>query len=620
MKQTNEKKVLVLSFLGVITLIAVVVGATFAYFAAQSGGTGNINVNANTGTTDNLSFQVGEAISLTANQEDFGQGTGNKSGSTYARAILTANNTTNTATRNYYVYLNITSNDFEYTTVDEQAELLLKVTAPDGTEVTTLGSLERKTSGTGDNQVTGFDITTQTGLITIADNYEITSTGTEEQEWQIEVIFANLDSDQNVNTGKTFNANLIIREDSPIGITEVSTSNITSNSITLTVDAESENTITKYYYAKNEEEYVESDSNTYTFSGLDAATSYTLKVYAVDDEGYQSAVYSTEAKTEDPTLADVCPEGGNLSSCIQTYYTTYNEGTGGLYYHDGVGSYTNADQEAGDNSYRYTGANPNNYVCFGSTESPCPEENLYRIIGTFDEDKDGNYQIKLLKSDYTTSAMLGTDGRDYRGTFDEDTSNYKGSMDTGTIATYRWNYDTSVSAQGSNNWTTSEFNTINLNTNYWNYLGSTWQNLIAEATWHLGGMTSSSNTAKEFYDGERNNAGYGSNPTKYSDEIGLMYVSDYGYAASPEAWITDLYDYKSSAITSNNWMYMGLYEWTITPRSSSSYFVFYVDRNSYLSYNNARSGYAARPVFYLKSNVELNGGSGTLSDPYTLAV
>ena len=81
-----------------------------------------------------------------------------------------------------------------------------------------------------------------------------------------------------------------------------------------------------------------------------------------------------------PTLADVCSTGGNLASCIQIYYATNGEGYDGLYYHDGVGTYTNADQEAEDNSYRYAGANPNNYVCFGSTASPCPTDNLYRII------------------------------------------------------------------------------------------------------------------------------------------------------------------------------------------------------------------------------------------------
>ena len=44
MNKTNEKKVLVLSFLGVLTFIAVVVGATYAYFQAQDGGSGNTNI------------------------------------------------------------------------------------------------------------------------------------------------------------------------------------------------------------------------------------------------------------------------------------------------------------------------------------------------------------------------------------------------------------------------------------------------------------------------------------------------------------------------------------------------------------------------------------------------
>ena len=303
---------------------------------------------------------------------------------------------------------------------------------------------------------------------------------------------------------------------------------------------------------------------------------------------------------------------------INDIYT--EDGENGLYYHDGIGSYNNASQEAGDNSYRYAGANPNNYVCFGSTAATCPNDNLYRIIGVFDDDKDTNYQIKLIKADYTTSGMLGTDGRDYYGTYPYSTSNYKGSMDTSTIAGYRWNYDTSVSTYGSNNWTTSEFNKINLNTNYWNYLGTTWQNLIAETTWHLGGMTSSSNTAKEFYDGERNNVGYSSNPTSYRDEIGLMYPSDYGYAANPDAWTTNLSSYSNSTINANNWLYMGAIEWTITPHSSDSRNVFSVLDDGYLYYNIASYGYAARPVFYLKSNVALQGGSGTSSDPYTLVV
>ena len=306
-----------------------------------------------------------------------------------------------------------------------------------------------------------------------------------------------------------------------------------------------------------------------------------------------------------------------LAEYIISQYTGV-DGDNGLYYHD-----ADLANGAGDNSYRYAGASDevNNYVCFGSNETPCPAENLYRIIGVLNDN--GEYQVKLIKSDYTTSAMLGTDGRDYYGSYVDsmgESSYYKGNMTQSDIAAYRWNYDTSVSTYGSNNWTTSEFNKINLNTNYWNYLGATWQNLIASTTWHLGGMTSSSNTAKAFYDGERNNAGYGSNPTTYTDEIGLMYPSDYGYAAYPDAWITDLYDYDNSSITSNNWLYMGLYEWTITPSSSSSNSVFLVYSIGSLTSSSAYSGRAVRPVFYLNSNVEYNGGSGTESDPFTLVV
>lgn len=63
-----------------------------------------------------------------------------------------------------------------------------------------------------------------------------------------------------------------------------------------------------------------------------------------------------------------------------------------LYLYDGIGSYTNADQEAEDNSYRFSGANQ---VCFGSDEAICSED-LYRIIGVFNNNN--NYSVKLIKN------------------------------------------------------------------------------------------------------------------------------------------------------------------------------------------------------------------------------
>ena len=519
-KKPNEKKVLVLSFLGVLTFIAVVVGATYAYFTAQGGGTGNIDVNATTNTTDNLSFQVGEAISLTANQEDFGQGADNKSGSTFARATLTANNATNNATRNYYVYLDITSYDFEYTTEDSQGEILLKVTDPEGTEVTSLPGLIRKTSG----GVTGFDITTSTGLITIADNYEIVSTGTVTQEWQIEVIFVNLDSDQNANTGKTFNANLIIQEE----------------------------------------------------------------------------------PMEDEELAyhETCTPGTMACDIARTYNET-NPETNGLYYHDGQGTYVNADQEAEDNSYRYSGANPDNYVCFGSDEETCPADNLYRIIGVFDG------EVKLIKSDYAGESVLGT--APARNDQISNYPNYKGSLSS--IPCYYWS---GSSSNNSNIWSSSTLNSSVLNGTYVNSLESEWNELIENHTWQVGGTAYENvlnNPVQTAYNYE---VGTNAENTTYNAKIGLMYASDYGYAVSPENWSSNMGSINT--YRNNNWMYMGADEWTISRAWDLPGRALIVTYGGYMFVNNVgNEDYVVRPSFYLESSVVLESGDGTQENPFRIS-
>ena len=106
----NKKNAIVLSIVAVVTLIALVVGATYAYFQNQYGSASNAVIKVTTYTTDVLTFETGDAINISADQETFAQGKGNRTGSTFARATLQANNKTNTATANYYMYLNIENN------------------------------------------------------------------------------------------------------------------------------------------------------------------------------------------------------------------------------------------------------------------------------------------------------------------------------------------------------------------------------------------------------------------------------------------------------------------------------------------------------------------------------
>ena len=274
-----------------------------------------------------------------------------------------------------------------------------------------------------------------------------------------------------------------------------------------------------------------------------------------------------------PTFADICrEENSNTLACkVATNYTT--DGENGLYYHDGTGSYTNADQEAGDNSYRYAGANPNNYVCFGATGADCQDEdNQYRIIGVF------NNQVKLIKA---------TSYGDYA---------WNPSM------VNEWNENTKPDIYAT------------LNTTYYNTIPVEWQNLIAESTWQVGGMNfSNTNTAKQYYDVE---VGTGQSGYEETMKIGLMYVSDYGYGASPEKWTTALTE---DNYGTDNWIYFSSNEWTISQHAPLT--TFSID-SSYggrvIIIQNIRL-FAVRPSFYLNSTVTYISGSGTQSDPFRIA-
>ena len=299
---------------------------------------------------------------------------------------------------------------------------------------------------------------------------------------------------------------------------------------------------------------------------------------------------------------------------INNVYTGV-DGDNSLYYHDGQGTYTNADQEAGDNSYRYAGANPNNYVCFGNDTETCPEDNLYRIIGVFDS------YVKLIKFDYINNSTFDTNGE--LGRESTPSGNYKGSSQK--IQLYYWNNSTLT-----NTWSESKLNTVNLNTNYINSLGEDWISLIREYTWQVGGVAYENVYNSPVQKAYNYEVGQNAANTTYQAQIGLIYVSDYGYAASTENWTINMGSLNASTNKDNNWMYMGNTEWTITPLINNMYSVYQCTSSGIIDSQIAGRGTggagerylesgAIRPTFYLNSNVQYVSGDGTQENPYRIA-
>ncbi len=303
-------------------------------------------------------------------------------------------------------------------------------------------------------------------------------------------------------------------------------------------------------------------------------------------------------------------------------------GIGGLLKHDKT-----LQNGAEDNGYRYSGCNPNNFICFGpgsenynnGKSDTCNDGNLYRIIGivpveVVNEDDSTTTQnlFKIIKSEYATHDDLGKDSADGTEYFEDDYKSLKRVKAEDSVDGFHWNDD--CDSDNANVWGSSSlYKALNSNDkSFLNKLGTTWESKIEKVQWNVGGNPNDElPKAKEVYDEEWNESGGAQ--TKVQAEIGLMYPSDYGFASEPKSWEYRLYMYDDSKDDEiennqnreNNWLFNGVYEWTISRVSVSTNYAFNVGYSGYVDGGDfVDDAYGVRPVFYLNSSVTLSGGDG----------
>ena len=146
--------------------------------------------------------------------------------------------------------------------------------------------------------------------------------------------------------------------------------------------------------------------------------------------------------------------------------------------------------------------------------------------------------------------------------------------------------------------------------------------MISEETYYLGGPTGNNYqtlTASGYYNSERDSTQvYSGNPASTKQYIGLMYPSDYGYAAGSSCLSTALFYYDGSCKNSD-YLFSGVTEWlqaSVASNSSSTtslYGAGYVNGYDYVTHS-----IAVRPVLYLTSETQITGGDGSQSNPFQL--
>ena len=232
--------------------------------------------------------------------------------------------------------------------------------------------------------------------------------------------------------------------------------------------------------------------------------------------------------------------------------------------------------------YRYRGASPKNYVTFNNE--------VWRILGVFPTD-DGTgkieNRIKLVRNE--------------------------------SIGNKYWN------TGKSNNWARPTTLNTELNGAYLNNYATIAQNMIGNAKYYLGGYNGSNVTVDTIYQYERKISGsgtyyYGTNPNSWVGKAALMYLSDYGYAASEECTKT-LSNYNDLTCKSNNWLFDKNYQWVLFQNPYRRYTVYrVVPDGNYGNLNVYENLYNVRPTLYLTSSVKITGGDGTSTNPYTLGL
>ena len=305
---------------------------------------------------------------------------------------------------------------------------------------------------------------------------------------------------------------------------------------------------------------------------------------------------------------------------------------------------TIATDESGGN-IRYIGSNPNNYVSV--------DGELWRIIGVMKDIDDGTGlkedRIKLLRANSI-------------GKYSWDTSD---SLVNSGYGVNEWSgadlmkllnpgYE-SESVGGSLYWSSGAgtcYNNLNNGTTSCNFTSIGMKNklkaLISDAVWNTGTNDAKTYTNKnistpKFYEFERSkNTGKicsssslcndtVERTTTWKGKVGLMYVSDYGYATSGGSTTArgtclnkELYnwaDYPDCYL--NNWLYNSVnWQWTLSILEffSDAFREFIISPDGYV--NASSDGFFSNdvnPSVYLLSSVKIVSGDGSKSNPYTLS-
>ena len=356
---------------------------------------------------------------------------------------------------------------------------------------------------------------------------------------------------------------------------------------------------------------------------------YASCIISFDSDGIAKVSITGRGKFDGLKITNGTKENAEVKEITKpTYGMKATEYITNLLEYDGEGLKIDNTSDA---NIRYYGSNPNNYVRFNNE--------LWRIIGVF-----GN-NVKLVRSetlgklswDSSESTINNGNGINQWGksTYEDGTS-YPGS-DLMQYLNKMYYGGTTVTCYGGQNNKTTTCPT--------NTLDELSKSLIDNHTWNTGAPnydTLYDSTIKtldtvEFYKEERGSVNGKicssskwcndtvTRITEWTGYVGLPYVTDWAYASSENDCNTKIDQSSPYKCKNNNWMHYGStwedYTMYLSPNANTfdANDVWFVVGDGLTGFNfGAAKPLSVFPTIYLKSNILIESGKGTSSDPYIL--
>ena len=358
---------------------------------------------------------------------------------------------------------------------------------------------------------------------------------------------------------------------------------------------------------------------------------YASCIISFDSEGNAKVSITGKGKFDGLKITNGTKENAEVKEITKpTYGMKATEYITNLLEYDGEGL---KKDNTPDQNIRYYGANPNNYVSFNNE--------LWRIIGVF-----GN-NVKLVRKDSlgvlswdSSESSINNGGgiNQWGESTYEDGTTYEGS-DLMQYLNKMYYGGTSVTCYNRENNTTTTCPKDSKGK--FLKLDETSKSLIDNHTWNTAGVDSNdvydsttyiSDTSK-LYKAERGtktgkNCTSGNwcndtvtRTTTWTGYVALPYVTDWAYASENEICETNYDAYDNDFLCKkNNWTLNEGIVSLLSPYtdSNNANLVFGVDTENSTNLGSAGDSSPIIPAIYLKSNVLIESGAGTSSNPYIL--